>query len=52
LRRMKVEALLNLDVGSYNILGVFDSQRRLLREPQGPVSIDGATNVLVYTVAP
>ena len=50
-RRMKVEALLNLDVGSYNILEVFDSQRRLLREPQGPVSVDRATNVLVYTVA-
>lgn len=49
-RRLKVEALLNLDVGSYNILGVLDSRRRLLPAPQGPVSVDRATNLLVYTL--
>jgi hypothetical protein len=49
-RKLKVEALLNLDVGTYNILGVYDARRRLLPAPQGPVSIDRATNLLVYTV--
>ena len=49
-RRLKVEALLNLDVGTYNILGVFDARRHLLPSPQGPVSVDRATNLLVYTV--
>jgi hypothetical protein len=49
-RKLKVEALLNLDVGSYNILGVYDARRRLLPAPQGPVSVDRATNLLVYTV--
>jgi hypothetical protein len=49
-RKLKVEALLNLDVGSYNILGVFDARRRLLPAPQGPVGVDRATNLLVYTL--
>jgi hypothetical protein len=49
-RQLKVEALLNLDVGTYNILGVFDARRRLLPEPQGPVSVERATNLLVYTL--
>ncbi|MDC0714922.1 hypothetical protein POL68_41115 [Stigmatella sp. ncwal1] len=50
-RKMKVEALLNLDVGNYNILGVLDARGRPLREPQGPVPVDRATNLLVYTFA-
>lgn len=48
-RGKKLEALLNLDVGSYNILQVFDDQRRVLPQPQGPVPIDNATNLIIYT---
>ncbi len=47
-RRKKVEALLNLDVGSYNILNVFDRGGKLLAKPRGPVSIDKATNLIIY----
>ena len=47
-RGKKLEALLNLDVGSYNILQVFDEQRRVLPQPQGPVPIDNATNLIIY----
>ena len=48
-RSKKVEALLNLDVGSYNILNVFDQAGKLLAKPKGPVSIDKATNLIIYT---
>jgi hypothetical protein len=48
-RRKKVEALLNLDVGSYNILNVFDPAGKRLAKPLGPVSIDKATNLIIYT---
>ena len=48
-RGKKLEALLNLDVGSYNILQVFDERQRVLSQPQGPVGIDKATNLIIYT---
>lgn len=48
-RGKKIEAILNLDVGSYNILNVFDTRGNLLSCPQGPVSISNATNLIVYT---
>ncbi len=48
-REKNVEALLNLDVGSYNILQVFNEQGKVLAVPQGPVGITKATNLIVYT---
>ena len=47
-RSMKVEAILNLDVGSYNILNVFDQRGGILSKPQGPVNINKATNLIIY----
>lgn len=48
-RNKKVEAILNLDVGSYNILNVFDEKERLLNNVKGPVDIKTATNLLIYS---
>lgn len=48
-RGKKVEALLNLDVGSYNILEVYDQHGNTLPSPKGPVSLNNATNLIVYT---
>ncbi len=48
-RGKKVEALLNLDVGSYNILEVYDQHGNTLPSPQRPVSLNNATNLIVYT---
>ncbi len=48
-RQKKVEAILNLDVGSYNILRVFEPNGRLLPQPHGPVDINKATNLIIYT---
>lgn len=48
-RRKKIEAILNLDVGSYNILNVFDQQGKLLSKPRGPVNINAATNLIIYS---
>ena len=43
----KVEAILNLDVGSYNILQVYDpGGKMILREPVG---LSQATNLIVYS---
>lgn len=46
---LKVEAVLNLDVGKYNILNVYDDGGKLIQDLQGPVDINQATNLLVYT---
>jgi hypothetical protein len=48
-RGKKIEAMLNLDVGSYNILNVFDHKSRLLPALNAPISIRSATNLIVYT---
>ena len=48
-RGKKVEAILNLDVGSYNIMNVFDHRGTLLTKPRGPVNINNATNLIIYT---
>lgn len=48
-RNKKVEAILNLDVGSYNILEVYDDQEKPLHYMKGPVSVGDATNLIVYT---
>lgn len=48
-RGKKVEALLNLDVGSYNILEVYDPRGRTLSVPKVPAQIKNATNLIVYT---
>lgn len=48
-RNLKVEAVLNLDVGAYNILNVYDDSGNLLPDVIGSVDINSATNLLVYT---
>jgi hypothetical protein len=48
-RNNKVEAILNLDVGTYNIMNVFDRNGQILNNIRGPVDISTATNLLVYT---
>ncbi|ETR67910.1 MAG: hypothetical protein OMM_04880 [Candidatus Magnetoglobus multicellularis str. Araruama] len=48
-RVKKIEAILNLDVGSYNILHVYDENRNQLKDITGPVHINNATNLIVYT---
>ena len=49
IRNKKVEAIVNLDVGTYNILNVFDANNNMLQYIKGPVDISTATNLLVYT---
>ncbi|MEO0896736.1 MAG: hypothetical protein AAFY71_10085 [Bacteroidota bacterium] len=48
-RNMKIEFMLNLDVGSYDILNVFDERGRRLNDVKGPVSINQATNLIVWS---
>jgi hypothetical protein len=48
-RGKKVEAVLNLDVGAYDILNIFDENGALLPDVKGPVDIDKATNLIVYS---
>lgn len=48
-RNKKIEAILNLDVGSYNILEVYDDKEKRLNYVRGPVKISDATNLIVYT---
>lgn len=48
-RNLKVEAMLNLDVGAFNILNVYDDNGNLLQDVKGPIDINDATNLLVYT---
>jgi exopolysaccharide biosynthesis protein len=46
-RKFKVEAILNLDVGSFDIMEVYSLRgRRVLK---APISISNATNLLFYT---
>lgn len=49
-RKWDVIAILNLDVGSYNILNVFDDNGRIIRDLTAPVPIQKATNLIVYTM--
>ena len=46
-RNKKIEAILNLDVGSYNILEVFDDNSKCIL--RGTVLANQATNLIVYT---
>ncbi len=48
-RDMKVEYMLNLDTGSYNILSVFDANGHRIAGIRGPVPVNKATNLIVYT---
>jgi hypothetical protein len=48
-RGKKVEAILNLDVGSYDILYIYDESGKLLPAVGGTVGIGKATNLLVYS---
>ena len=45
----KLEALINLDVGTYDILHLYDEQKRVLPYPKGPRQLDIATNLLAYS---
>ncbi|MEO0043247.1 MAG: hypothetical protein RL329_2695 [Bacteroidota bacterium] len=47
-RNKTVEAILNLDVGSYNILRVLDANGKELEALRGPVSIYKATNLIIF----
>ena len=47
-RKKKVEAILNLDVGSFDILHTYDTKGNLLTDIQGPVNINSATNLIIY----
>ena len=48
-RNKRVEALLNLDVGSFDILEVYDERGRVIQEVKGPRPVANATNLLVYS---
>lgn len=48
-RNKKIEFILNLDVGSYNILNVFDSKGNLINSLKGPTNINNATNLIVWS---
>ncbi|MBL7813743.1 MAG: hypothetical protein JNL70_01970 [Saprospiraceae bacterium] len=47
-RGKKIEAILNFDVGSYNILRVMDAAGKEVAALRGPVSIYKATNLVVF----
>lgn len=47
-RGFKIEGIVNLDTGSYNIFNIFDESGTLLSSPVGPVNIKDATNLIVY----
>lgn len=47
-RHLKVEAMLNLDVGSYNILEVYDTNENRLSKPTAPTSKDKASNLIIF----
>jgi hypothetical protein len=47
-RNKKVEGLLNLDVGSFNILEVYNPNGQVL--VSAPVPVSQATNLIVYYV--
>jgi len=47
-RNMKIEAMLNFDVGMYNILNVYDDSGNLIQDVKGTVDINNATNLLIY----
>lgn len=47
-RNKKVEGIINLDVGSYNIMHIYNNKGAVIK--QAPVSINSATNLLVYTI--
>ena len=47
---LRVQALLNLDVGAFNILEVYGPGGQQLSEPKGPVPLARASNLIVYAV--
>jgi hypothetical protein len=47
-RKLKVEGIVNLDTGSYNILNIFDERGNIVKEVMAPVSISDATNLIIY----
>ncbi|MEM1043986.1 MAG: hypothetical protein AAGI91_15330 [Bacteroidota bacterium] len=48
-RDLRVETLLNLDVGSYNVFQLWDDQGRPHSDVHGPTPLNRATNLLLYT---
>lgn len=48
-RRKKVEAILNLDVGNFNVLEVYDINGNPIPEVRGTKNVNTATNLLVYS---
>jgi hypothetical protein len=46
-RNFKIEAIINLDVGTYNILEVFSKKGKVI--VKAPVPLKNATNLLFYT---
>lgn len=44
----KVEGMVNLDTGAFNILSVFDENDQLLRTPSGLIGLENAINLVVY----
>ena len=48
IRHLKIEGILNLDTGSYNILNIFDGSGNSITDLNGPVEISKATNLIVY----
>jgi predicted protein tyrosine phosphatase len=49
-RNLRVVWLLNLDVGSFNILEMYDEAGTTLARPHGPLPIASATNLLIFTL--
>ncbi len=47
-RHKKIDAILNLDVGSYDILRIFDDSGQALPDVKGTVDEAKATNLIVY----
>jgi len=47
-RNKKVEGIINLDVGSYNIMHIYNNTGKIIKN--APVNINTATNLLVYTI--
>ena len=47
LRKLKIDWMINVDVGSYNILQIYSAKFKSLQDYAGPVPIQKATNLFV-----
>ena len=47
---VKIISIINLDVGSYNILEVYAPNSKLISGLKGPIPISNATNLIIYTL--